>query len=101
MTLTDAARKLLGNMGYDPTYGARPLRRVIQKQLTDRLALALLEGELREGDSVVVDAVGGELVLETAAAAGGRCADGQVATRVAQMGAVTPMSQRPLSLHRS
>ena len=52
VTLTDDARKLLGNMGYDPTYGARPLRRVIQKQLTDRLALALLEGELREGDSV-------------------------------------------------
>ena len=46
-------------MGYDPTYGARPLRRVIQKQLTDRLALALLKGELREGDSVRVDAVDG------------------------------------------
>ena len=39
---------------------------MIQKQLTDRLALALLKGELREGDSVRVDAVGGELVLETA-----------------------------------
>jgi ATP-dependent Clp protease ATP-binding subunit ClpB len=50
-------------MGYDPTYGARPLRRVIQKQLTDRLALALLQGELREGDSVRVDAVDGELAL--------------------------------------
>ena len=68
MTLTDAARELLGNMGYDPTYGARPLRRVIQKQLTDRLALALLEGELREGDSVRVDAADGKLVLETAGA---------------------------------
>ena len=64
VTLTDAARELLGNLGYDPTYGARPLRRVIQKQLTDRLALALLEGNLREGDSVRVDAVGGELALE-------------------------------------
>jgi ATP-dependent Clp protease ATP-binding subunit ClpB len=42
------------------------LRRVIQKQLTDRLALALLEGKLREGDSVRVDALDGELVLETA-----------------------------------
>jgi ATP-dependent Clp protease ATP-binding subunit ClpB len=51
-------------MGYDPAYGARPLRRVIQKQLTDRLALALLQGEVREGDSVRVDAVEGELVLE-------------------------------------
>ena len=55
-------------MGYDPTYGARPLRRVIQKQLTDRLALALFEGKLRDGDAVRVDAVGGELVLEGAPA---------------------------------
>jgi ATP-dependent Clp protease ATP-binding subunit ClpB len=55
LTLTDAARKLLGNLGYDPTYGARPLKRVIQKRLVDRLALALLDGELREGDRVTVD----------------------------------------------
>ena len=61
VTLTADARTLLGNLGYDPTYGARPLRRVIQKQLTDRLALALLEGKLREGDSVRVDAVDGEV----------------------------------------
>jgi len=65
VTLTADARTLLGNLGYDPTYGARPLRRVIQKQLTDRLALALLEGKLREGDSVRVDAVDGEVVLST------------------------------------
>ncbi len=65
VTLTDSARTLIANMGYDPTYGARPLRRVIQKQLTDRLALALLEGELRDGDAVRVGAVDGELVLET------------------------------------
>jgi ATP-dependent Clp protease ATP-binding subunit ClpB len=64
VTLTPEARSLLGDLGYDPTYGARPLRRVIQKQLTDRLALALLKGELRDGDSVRVDAVNGELVLE-------------------------------------
>ena len=63
VTLTDDARTLLGNLGYDPAYGARPLRRVIQKQLTDRLALALLEGKLRQGDSVVVDAADGELAL--------------------------------------
>jgi len=67
VTLTDEARTLLGDLGYDPTYGARPLRRVIQKQLTDRLALALLQGELREGDAVRVDAADGELVLETPA----------------------------------
>jgi len=66
LTLTDEAKQLLGNMGYDPTYGARPLRRVIQKQLVDRLALALLQGDVREGDSVRVDAVDGELLLEPA-----------------------------------
>jgi len=64
VTLTGEAKRLLGDMGYDPTYGARPLRRVIQKQLTDRLALALLEGKLREGDEVTVDVRDGELVLE-------------------------------------
>jgi ATP-dependent Clp protease ATP-binding subunit ClpB len=66
LTLTDEAKQLLGNMGYDPTYGARPLRRVIQKQLIDRLALALLQGEIRDGDAVRVDAADGELVLEKA-----------------------------------
>ena len=48
--LTDDARTLLGNLGYDPTYGARPLKRVIQKQLVDKLALKLLEGEFEPGD---------------------------------------------------
>ncbi len=65
VTLSDEAKRLIGNMGYDPTYGARPLRRVIQKQLTDRLALALLEGEIGTGDVVRVDAADGEIVLET------------------------------------
>jgi len=65
VTLSDDAKLLLGNMGYDPTYGARPLRRVIQKQLTDRLALALLEGEIGEGDTVRVEALDGQLALET------------------------------------
>src|SRR6202012_1117852 len=64
VVLTDAAKELLGDLGYDPAYGARPLRRVIQKQLVDRLALALLQGEFREGDTVEVDAVDGHLVFE-------------------------------------
>jgi ATP-dependent Clp protease ATP-binding subunit ClpB len=68
ITLTEEARRLLGNMGYDPTYGARPLRRVIQKQLIDRLALALLAGDIRAGDSVGVDVTDGELVFETTGA---------------------------------
>ena len=64
VTLTEKARELIGNLGYDPTYGARPLRRVIQKQLTDRLALALLAGDIRTGDTVEVDTREGELALE-------------------------------------
>jgi ATP-dependent Clp protease ATP-binding subunit ClpB len=59
--LSDDARTLIGDMGYDPTYGARPLKRVIQKQLVDKLALRLLEGEFGPGDRVLVDATGGEL----------------------------------------
>jgi ATP-dependent Clp protease ATP-binding subunit ClpB len=70
VTLSDRARELIGNLGYDPTYGARPLRRVIQKQLTDRLALALLAGEIRAGDSVKVDTREGELALEKVGATG-------------------------------
>jgi ATP-dependent Clp protease ATP-binding subunit ClpB len=66
VTLTDRARELLGNLGYDPTYGARPLKRVIAKRLIDPLALAILEGDFREGDTVRVDAGDGELVLSVA-----------------------------------
>ncbi len=71
--LTDDARTLIGNLGYDPTYGARPLKRVIQKRLVDPLALAILEGRFVPGDRVEVDAgrdqAAGELVLERAPAA--------------------------------
>jgi ATP-dependent Clp protease ATP-binding subunit ClpB len=65
--LTDDARTLLGNLGYDPTYGARPLKRVIQRELVDKLALALLEGEFAEGDVVDVDAENGALSFTRAA----------------------------------
>jgi ATP-dependent Clp protease ATP-binding subunit ClpB len=61
--LTDDARTLIGNLGYDPTYGARPLKRVIQKQLVDKLALGLLENRFGVGDTVRVDAVDGELTF--------------------------------------
>jgi ATP-dependent Clp protease ATP-binding subunit ClpB len=64
--LTDAAKELLGNLGYDPTYGARPLKRVIQKRLVDKLALKLLENEFVPGDTVQVDAVEGELTFARA-----------------------------------
>jgi ATP-dependent Clp protease ATP-binding subunit ClpB len=61
--LSDDARELLGNLGYDPTYGARPLKRVIQKRLIDRLALELLDGTIKPGDHVRVTAVDGELAF--------------------------------------
>jgi len=67
--LTERARELLGNLGFDPTYGARPLKRVIQKQLVDKLALRLLEGEFAEGDTVAVDASDGELTFRKATTA--------------------------------
>jgi ATP-dependent Clp protease ATP-binding subunit ClpB len=66
--LTDAGRDLLGELGYDPAYGARPLKRVIQKQLVDPLALGLLKGEYVPGDRVVVDARDGALVFTSAVA---------------------------------
>jgi ATP-dependent Clp protease ATP-binding subunit ClpB len=66
--LTDKARELLGNLGFDPTYGARPLKRVIQKQLVDKLALRLLEGEFGEGDTVEVGAADGQLTFTKAKA---------------------------------
>jgi ATP-dependent Clp protease ATP-binding subunit ClpB len=61
--LSEDARTLLGNLGYDPTYGARPLKRVIQKRLVDTLALRILEGDFTEGDRVLVKAEDGELVF--------------------------------------
>ncbi len=66
--LSEDARTLLGNLGYDPIYGARPLKRVIQKQLVDKLALKILEGEFGEGDVVKVDAAEGDLSFEQAGA---------------------------------
>jgi ATP-dependent Clp protease ATP-binding subunit ClpB len=59
--LSDAARDLLGNLGYDPVYGARPLKRVIQKRLVDPLARGLLSGAYNAGDTVLVDASEGDL----------------------------------------
>ena len=59
--LTDGARELIANLGWDPDYGARPLKRVIQKQLVDKLALAMLDGGFAEGDTVEVDVADGNL----------------------------------------
>jgi ATP-dependent Clp protease ATP-binding subunit ClpB len=64
LELTEAARDWLGNAGYDPVYGARPLKRVLQKQLQDPLALMILDGSLHEGEAVRVDAGPGGLVIQ-------------------------------------
>ena len=55
VALTDAATNLLVDEGYDPVYGARPLKRVLQRRIIDPLALKLIEGDIRDGDHVVVD----------------------------------------------
>jgi ATP-dependent Clp protease ATP-binding subunit ClpB len=69
LELTDAAKEQLVEAGWDPTYGARPLKRAIQRLVENPLALRLLEGEFAEGDTVRVDAADGELSFEKAAAA--------------------------------
>ncbi len=63
LDLTDAARAWLGRVGYDPVYGARPLRRAVQRHLQDPLADAILRGEVRDGATVRVDEGDGRLVL--------------------------------------
>jgi ATP-dependent Clp protease ATP-binding subunit ClpB len=64
LQVTDDARALLAQRGYDPTFGARPLKRLLQQVIGDKLALALLEGLYGEGDAVIVDARDGEIVLD-------------------------------------
>ena len=63
LTVTDDARASLTSQGYDPTFGARPLKRLIQKEIGDRLAIAILEGKVAEGATVTVDADDGEFTL--------------------------------------
>ena len=66
LELTDAARAWLGRVGYDPVYGARPLKRAVQKHLQDPLADKILSGEIVDGATVYVDEGDGALVLRTA-----------------------------------
>ncbi|HRT31831.1 MAG TPA: hypothetical protein P5211_05430, partial [Anaerolineae bacterium] len=63
VTLTEAARNYLADVGYDPVYGARPLKRAIQRELQDPLALAVLEGRFGEGAHVTVEVREGKLVF--------------------------------------
>ena len=66
LELTDAAKQALADAGWDPAYGARPLKRAIQRLVENPLALRLLEGDFGDGDAIRVDAVDGELVFERA-----------------------------------
>ena len=61
--VSEAAIDALAEEGYDPTYGARPLKRVIQRRLQDPIAMAILEGRFNEGDAVEVDAKDGQIVI--------------------------------------
>jgi ATP-dependent Clp protease ATP-binding subunit ClpB len=65
--LSDKAKDLLIEEGYDPTYGARPLKRTIQRRVLDPLAMRVLQGEFREGDLVRIDVSGGDLQFSRAA----------------------------------
>jgi ATP-dependent Clp protease ATP-binding subunit ClpB len=67
LDLTQAARDWLGRVGYDPVYGARPLKRAVQKYLQDPLADEILAGRVSDGQSVHVDEGDGQLVLTPAA----------------------------------
>jgi ATP-dependent Clp protease ATP-binding subunit ClpB len=68
LELTDAAKDVLAEAGWDPAYGARPLKRALQRLVENPLAQRLLEGDFSEGDTIRVDAEDGELVFARAAA---------------------------------
>jgi ATP-dependent Clp protease ATP-binding subunit ClpB len=66
LSLTEAARAHIARVGYDPDFGARPLKRVLQREVADPIALKLLSGEFRDGDTIVVDASPDGLVFTKA-----------------------------------
>jgi ATP-dependent Clp protease ATP-binding subunit ClpB len=63
LALTEKAKEYIGNQGYDPVYGARPLKRAIQHHLLDPLSLDLLDGKFKEGDVITADVDGGSVVF--------------------------------------
>lgn len=65
LKVTDAAKEWLSKRGYDPVFGARPLKRLIQREVLDRLARMVLSGELRDGETAVIDSDGNELEFKT------------------------------------
>ena len=74
LDVTPAARGWLADRGYDPAFGARPLKRVIQRELLDRLAKEVLSGGLRDGDTATIDVEGDDLVIRPVSALAGAAA---------------------------
>ena len=64
LQVTDATRNLLAEMGFDPQFGARPLKRVIQREIENRIAHGILDGTIHESDTIKIDAMDGKLVME-------------------------------------
>ncbi len=64
LALTETAKEYIGNQGYDPVYGARPLKRAIQHFLLDPLSLDVLEGKFKDGDVIQADVEGGKVVFQ-------------------------------------
>jgi len=64
LELSDKARTYLAKEGYDPAYGARPLKRVIQHKILDPLSMEILDGKIHEGQTIRADVVAGELVFK-------------------------------------
>jgi ATP-dependent Clp protease ATP-binding subunit ClpB len=81
LELTDAARVLIAREGYDPVYGARPLRRFIQRDVETRIGRALLSGEIHDGATITIDAADDELLVSWTNPPGGPGEDEEDATR--------------------
>jgi ATP-dependent Clp protease ATP-binding subunit ClpB len=83
LEVTDAAKKRLAEEGFDPAFGARPLKRAIQRTIQNPLALAVLEGKFADGDRIVADVEGDEIVFQKAEGTGNGVpgtGDGEVTT---------------------
>jgi ATP-dependent Clp protease ATP-binding subunit ClpC len=65
MEVTDNAKVLIAKKGFDPVFGARPLRRAVQNMIEDRIAEEMLDGNVKAGDNILVDAIGDEIVIKT------------------------------------
>ncbi|HEV2909290.1 MAG TPA: ATP-dependent chaperone ClpB [Candidatus Eremiobacteraceae bacterium] len=84
LELTDAAKEYIAERGYDPVYGARPLKRALQKEIVDALAMRVLNGEFVPGDTAVVDVKNGEVTFRKKSGNGKASSDGEKPERTAR-----------------